>query len=124
MYEKSEFGLGLSLRARHIIKSLRMATDELDLALMAPRNDLLSDREENEAYLLAEPGRQYAVYFPGGGSVNLDMSPSEGAWQYRWINLDEAVWQEYRSVQLQGLFSLTAPSAGHWIAVILPVGGP
>ena len=124
MYEKSEFGLGLSERARHIIKSLRMATDELDLALMAPRNDLLSDREENEAYLLAEPGRQYAIYFPGGGSVTLDMSPAEGAWQYRWINLDVAEWQEYRNVQQQGRLTLTSPSEGHWIAVILPAGSP
>jgi hypothetical protein len=120
MYEKSDFGMGLSPRAQKVIKSLRMATDQLDIALAQPRNDLLADRSENEAYLLAEPGRQYAVYFPDGGSVILDMSPSKGSWSVRWINFDKAEWSDQGHLQASSSVRLDAPGRGHWIAVILP----
>lgn len=121
MYEKSEWGLGLSPRAQQIIRSLRMATDELDITRTEPRNDLLSDRSENEAYLLAEPGRQYAAYFPDGGSVTLDMSQAEGQWRQRWINLDEAEWQPYRRLRADDEVRLDAPDEGHWITVLSPM---
>ncbi|TVR70681.1 MAG: hypothetical protein EA408_10730 [Marinilabiliales bacterium] len=121
MYEKSDFGLGMSPRAQKIIKSLRMATDELDIALTAPMNELLSDREENEAYLLAEPGRQYALYFPEGGSVELDMSHASGQWTCRWINLDQAEWSGSTHVRGGRKMRLATPGEGHWIAVLLPV---
>ena len=120
MFEKTDFGMGLSARSQKIIQSLRMATDQLDIALTSPRNDLLGDRRENEAYLLAEPGRQYAVYFPDGGSVYLDMSPSEGGWSVRWINLGKAEWIDQDRVQAGGAVRLETPDKGHWIAVILP----
>lgn len=111
--------MGLSARSQKIIQSLRMATDQLDIALTLPRNDLLGDRDENEAYLLAEPGRQYALYFPDGGSVVLDMSHASGQWNYNWINLDEAEWVHSGQVQAGRNVRLTTPGEGHWIAVIL-----
>ncbi len=120
MYEKSDFGLGISPRAQKIIKSLRMATDELDIALTEPRNDLLGDRTDNEAYMLAEPGRQYAIYFPDGGSVTLDMSQARGNWQYRWVNMDEAEWSEPGQIQAAENVMLQAPGTGNWIVVLLP----
>jgi hypothetical protein len=119
MYEKSDFGLGISPRAQKVIKSLRMATDELDIAMMQPRNDLLSDREENEAYLLAEPGRQYALYFPDGGSAELDMSHSSGQWNCKWINLDRAEWSDSNQVRAGRNVRLLAPGEGHWMAVLV-----
>lgn len=114
----TETGLGLSLRAQHIIRSLRLATDELDLVYTAPRNDLLVDRADNEAYLLAEPGRRYAAYFPDGGSVTLDLSDAEGPFTLRWINLDESEWTLGSDVSAGGDVELTAPSGGHWIVVL------
>ncbi len=47
---------------------------------MEPRSDLLSHREENEAYAMAEPGVQYAVYFTGHGDglVQIDLSAASG----------------------------------------------
>jgi hypothetical protein len=76
------------------IKSLRMLTDAMHVFGCAPRNDLLSDRQPNEAYCLAEPGRQYAVYFPDGGEVSLDVSASKGTLQLRWLDIARSVWQE------------------------------
>lgn len=120
MYEESEWGLGLSPRAQKIIKSLRMATDELNMALTEPGNHLLSERDDNEAYLLSEPGRQYALYFPDGGSVVLDMSGASGQWNSRWINLDQAEWEHAGEVDGGQHVRLTAPGEGHWIVVLLP----
>jgi hypothetical protein len=119
-YEKSDFGLGISPRARNVIKSLRMATDELDLALTRPMNELLSDRQENEAYLLAETGRQYALYLPNGGSVLLDMSEASGEWELKWINFDRPQWSDETLINGGGGVRITSPGAGHWIAVLLP----
>ena len=39
-----------------------------------PHNDLLSNRAENEAYAFTNPGQEYAVYFPNGGSVNINLN--------------------------------------------------
>jgi hypothetical protein len=118
MYSESEFGLGLSPRAQMIIRSLRMATDELDIARTEPRNDLLGDREENEAYLLANPGSQYAIYFPNGGSVTVNLS-GDDTFQYRWINFERAEWSETSQTPAGPDVRMTTPSEdGHWIVVL------
>jgi hypothetical protein len=116
---KSEFGMGLSPRAQKIIQSLRMVTDELNIVHMEPRNDLLSDREDNEAYLLAEPGHQYAIYFPDEGSVILDLSGNISDFQHRWINFDQAEWSEWSTVDTIEDLRLTTPSSGHWAVILL-----
>jgi hypothetical protein len=119
MYRETEWGLGLSPRAQRIIRSLRMATDELHLAHTQPRNELLGDREENEAYLLANPGSQYAIYFPNGGSVSVAL-PGENSYRYRWINLDQGEWSEADRAAAGPQVRFTTPSGeGHWIVVIL-----
>jgi hypothetical protein len=121
MYDKSDYGLGLSPRAQKVIQSLRRVAEALDISRMAPRNDLLSDREENEAYLLAEAGRQYAAYFPDGGDVALDMPKGRARWRYRWINLDEGRWSVSGRTRGKGnVVRLIAPGKGHWIVVLLP----
>jgi hypothetical protein len=117
MYSESEFGLGLGPRAQAILRSLRMATDELDVARTEPRNDLLGDREPNEAYLLARPGSRYAIYFPNGGSVTVALS-GNGNFRYRWINLERAEWSEPGETRAGPDVRISTPSeAGHWIVV-------
>jgi hypothetical protein len=119
MYEKTEFGLGLSPRAQKIITSLRKVTDAMDMALVSPRNELLENREENEAYLLAEPARQYAIYFPAEGSVSLPLSETETDWVLRWINLDEGNWKEQILLTSLNYSEIATPGQGHWVALIL-----
>jgi hypothetical protein len=85
-----------------------------------PRNDLLSDRSANEAYCLAEPGRQYALYFPDGGEVKLDVSAVPGSLEVRWLDINRSRWQEPETVPGGGTLELQAPAKGHWGVVILP----
>jgi hypothetical protein len=54
-----------------------MATDHIDFFNAEPHNDLLLQREENEAYCRAVSGKDYLVYFPDAGAVELDVSWSK-----------------------------------------------
>jgi hypothetical protein len=33
------------------------------------------------------PGKQYALYFPKGGEVTLDLSSASGLWEIKWRNV-------------------------------------
>lgn len=113
----SDFGLGLSPLAQNVITSMRWVMDEIEFARTEPRNDLLLNKEENEAYLLAESGKQYTVYFPKGGNVNLDLSSAAGIWDVKWRNVTEGTISKVESVKGGSLVPLKSPGNGHWLAV-------
>lgn len=75
-FHRPPTGLGLSDTAQAVINSMRMAIDRMEFFDAAPHNELLGDRQENEAYCRAIPGKQYLVYFPGAGEVELDLQTS------------------------------------------------
>lgn len=58
----------------------RRLAERLDLAAMTPREDLASTR-----YCLASPGRQYVVYLPEGGQVEVDLSAAADSLAVEWI---------------------------------------
>jgi hypothetical protein len=91
----------------------------MNLFVCEPRNNLLSEREDNEAFCLAELRRQYAVYFPDGGAVQLDVSAASGSLQIRWLDINRSTWQPPRTVPEGGTLKLEAPGQGHWVAVVI-----
>ncbi len=111
-------GIGLNELAQSNLRSARMLTSEIDVFASEPHNDLLSDREPNEAYCFANVGKSYALYFPDGGAINLDLSDSEGEWTLRWLNIFESEWGSEENVQGGGPVKITAPGKGHWAALI------
>jgi len=60
--------------------ALRYA-NRMNLAAMAPRNDLASTK-----YCLANPGSEYLVYLPSGGRVTVDLSAASGPLSVEWFN--------------------------------------
>lgn len=118
-FHRPPAGLGLSEAAQVQIKSLRMLTDAMHVFGCAPRNDLLSDRQSNEAYCLAEPGRQYAIYFPDRGDVTLDVSDSQGTLQLRWLDIPRSVWHPPQSVTGGDSLKLETPDQGSWAVLVL-----
>ena len=112
-------GIGLLPLAQIQIKSLRMFTDQMNVFTAEPSNDLLSNREENEAYTFADPGYQYAVYFPSGGSVHLDLSDASGPFSLRWLDVMNSEWHEEIMIDETALFELTSPAEGPWAVLIL-----
>ncbi len=117
-HEKStNVGLGLSPLAQAHIRSARMLTDAMNVFTCEPRNDLLSDRSANEAYCLAEPGRQYAVYFPEGGQVKLNAADAKGTLHVRWLDINRGNWQPPQTVVGGQALELKAPDKGHWVVL-------
>ncbi len=107
-------GPGLSPLAQIQIKSLRMFTDSINVFACEPANQLLSNREENEAYAFAEEGQTYAVYFPNPGSVDLDLSGVSGPVTVEWLDIMNSEWQEPFSVSGDRVLPLSAPGTGRW----------
>ncbi|MFC7008674.1 hypothetical protein [Halalkalicoccus salilacus] len=89
------YGIGLNARAKNQIRSLRLVADLVDVMESQPHQhvrQLLSHRGPDECYLMADPGRIYAVYFPSGGQVRLDISAMEGPGYVRWLETDTVEW--------------------------------
>jgi hypothetical protein len=110
-------GIGLSELAQRMLKSARAVTGALQWFNCEPHNELLSDREPNEAYCFAEPGKQYAVYFPQPGEVRLKMESTRPALTLRWYSIDAGVWQAGGKVSGSETI-LQSPGTGQWAAVI------
>ncbi len=117
--QSTNWGLGLSPRAQATLRAARTLTEAMNVFACEPRNDLLSERSPNEAYCLAETGKQYAVYFPDGGSVKLDVSEAKGNLQVRWLDINRSAWREPQVVDGGGTLELETPSKGHWAVLVL-----
>jgi hypothetical protein len=113
------FAIGLSELAQTHIRSMRMITDAMNVFLCEPRNDLLDERSPNEAYCLAQPGRQYAVYFPDEGQVALDVSARQAAFEIRWLDIARSAWLEPQTADAAGRLPLKTPGKGPWAVLVL-----
>lgn len=91
--------------------------------------ELLHNREPYEAYLAANPGSKYALYFPYGGSVGLDLSLTLGLFEITWISISEGMTTRSTSAKVYkrtdttieggSIVTLSAPYKGGWIAAIV-----
>jgi hypothetical protein len=118
-FHRPTSGAGLSELAQRHLQSVRMFTDELNVFVAEPDNGLLSNRAENEAYCAADPGRQYAVYFPDGGAVTLDVSAAQGLLEVRWLDINRSTWQPPQTVTPARALELKTPGKGHWAVLVL-----
>lgn len=112
-------GLGLTQPAQVLIKGARVFTDQMNIFACEPHNDLLYDRNPDEAYCMAELGKQYAVYLPTGGSVNLDLSNIKGKLVLRWLSIKKGSWTKEEEVMAKPMVTLTTPSDEGWAVLIL-----
>lgn len=119
-FHRPESGLGLSVRAKAHLRSMRLLLAELDVFQCTPDTEsrLLSERDENEAYATSLAGRQYAVYFPDGGSVELDLTEAKGRFTVKWLNIANSRWHDAPAATGRSSVPLDTPGPGHW-AVLL-----
>ncbi len=115
------YGAGLNELAQTHLRSVRLFTAEFDVFRATPDVDgrLLLDRQTNEAYLSYIPGQQYAVYFPDGGEVKLDVSAARGTLQVHWLGITHSAWQEPQTIDDGGIIGLKTPGKGHWAALVM-----
>jgi hypothetical protein len=114
-FHRPTSGLGLNEAAQAVIRSMRDLTDRMDFFAAAPHQDLLGEREENEAYCRAQPGREYAVYFTDGGEVPLDLTAAAGPGEVKWLEVMRSDWQEGKAVPGGKVTRFAAPGEGHWL---------
>ena len=79
-FHRPDSGLGLNDKAVAAIRAARKLESKIPLWSVQPANELLSDREANEAYLAADPGRAYAVYFPPAAKCGSICPPRRDHW--------------------------------------------
>lgn len=117
-FHRPPAGLGLAEAVVATLKAARQMESLVKAWDVVPANELLDDRQPNEAYLTASPGKQYVVYFTDGGSVRLDLSQHDRAFRLRWIDLASAKLQDKGPVHGGAHVALEAPGKGGWLAVV------
>jgi hypothetical protein len=133
-FHRPTHGIGLNERAQACIKAARLLENDIKLWDVEPHMELLTERESNEAYLVAKPGDQYALYFTYGGSVGLDLRNYKGSYSLKWISISEGTlvkdivrpipypagkYIENISIKGGSIVTIKAPYIGGWVAVIL-----
>ena len=118
-FHRPDSGLGFSAPAAASIRAARNLASLVNFWELTPSLQLLRSRDANEAYLTAKPGAAYALYFPNGGEVELDLLRHAGRYEARWIDIATGEWGRRHTVVGGDRVLLTAPAAGHWAAAVL-----
>lgn len=119
-FHRPSSGIGLGELAKTHLQSARLFLDEFNIFKAQPDADhqLLSDREEDEAYLTRIGDKQYAVYFPDGGEVALETPSESQQWEVLWLDVARSEWRESDKVRAKDGVNLKTPGQGHWVAVV------
>jgi hypothetical protein len=111
--------LGLSKPAQASILAIRKLENNVKFWDLQPRLNLLKNREEDEAYLRADPGFAYVMYYTDGGAVGLDLSKYSGSnFALRWVDIATGQWAGSENIAGGSVVGIAAPDAGGWAAVI------
>jgi hypothetical protein len=117
-FHRPDSGLGFSAPAAASIRAARKLASLVNFWALSPALQLLRNREANEAYLAAKPGVAYALYFPNGGEVELDLRGHGGQYEVRWVDIATGEWGSRQAVAGGDWVLLAAPGAGPWAAAL------
>ena len=88
-----------------------------------PRRDLLTNRQSDEAYLAADPGKAYILYFTqkGGGSVRLKLDRYQDTkFELQWVNVGTGKWGTNKTLSGGRTITINRPDEStHWAATIV-----
>jgi hypothetical protein len=103
-------GLGVTEMAKSNLRAMRLFTDIIVPWECIPRQDLLSERKEDEAYLLAREGVRYGLYFPkSSGSVKLDLINQRKSFKVQWIDIGKGEISQKSTIDGGELLSIKVP---------------
>jgi hypothetical protein len=118
-FHRPTSGQGLNEIAQASIKSMRSVINQTDFFNAVPANHVLSEREENEAYCRAIEGKEYVIYFPKGGHIQLNIPIKNGEIWIKWLNLIESTWTDSTSLDIgESIVSIEAPNDKNWLAFL------
>ncbi|MBN1987656.1 MAG: hypothetical protein JW761_15195, partial [Prolixibacteraceae bacterium] len=117
-FHRPPSGLGLSELSMNSVKVAREIEKTVKLWDLDPANDLLSQREENEAYLAAQPGKYYVLFFTDGGDVEVNFSGNKGKYVLKWYNVRSGQLVSEDEMESKEKILFSAPGDQEWIALI------
>jgi hypothetical protein len=122
-FHRPTAGIGLSAAAKNCISATRKVETRVKFWDVEPRLDLLTKRQSDEAYLAADPGNAYILYFTknGGGSVGLKLdSHPDTTFELRWVNVDTGSWGATTAISGGSTVTIDRPNgSAHWVATII-----
>ena len=108
--------IGLDCVGDEQLKNVSDVVQTLEYWKMSPHNELAGP--DNDVFCLAEPGKQYLLYVPAGGSIDLNLSGNKST-EYK------AYWYDPTRGSSQTAFtvyggnqSFSAPTESKWILVV------
>lgn len=117
-FHRPSSGIGMNKIAKACIGAARKAESVVKFWDVKPGMKLLRDREKDEAYLAAKPGKQYLLYFTDGGSVALDLRSASGRLKLKWIEIATGQWRGEQKLSGGAWRTIKAPGKAGWVAVI------
>jgi len=120
-HHRPPHGNGLSARAQASIKSIRKVETMVKMWEVKPHMELLSDLDDDEAYLTASEGEKYVILFPEGGAITLDLTKYPGKFSARWISIESGAWGKQFSMNGGNLMEITTLGLGGWFVVITKI---
>jgi hypothetical protein len=112
-------GIGLNKVAKACVRAARKVESLVKFWDVEPRMDLLDERETDEAYLAARPGRQYVLFLTDGGSVRVNLKDHRGPFLLRWVDISSGNWGAESRLTGGKAITVTAPGNGPWVAAIV-----
>ena len=110
-------GIGLNPKAQANLRSMRSVLDRIDPFRCEPHNELLEERENNEAYCFANPSLEYVIYFPRKGEVKLRLPDGDGPWNVQWLDNLNSKWKAKERIQGAEVITLSCPG-NHRVALV------
>jgi hypothetical protein len=95
------------------------ALEKLEYWRMRAHNELVAG--STEAYALAEPGMQYLIYAPAGGTVELDLQSAPGLFDSWWLDPRTGAAQGQAEVQGGATLAVEAPDSSDWVLVVVAI---
>jgi len=94
------WGIGISERAQQTLLAVNMFLDEFDIFNAEPYEAFETVGNSVDSYCLADMGKAYAVYFPGGrATVHLDPWMYAGRVSVKWLDIASLTWSEEEIIE-------------------------
>ena len=118
-FHRPDLGNGQNDHAIAAIKAVRKIESVVNFWDIFAHQELLGDRESNEAYLAADEGDDYVLLFPRNGKVKLDLSSYSKKFFGRWVGISTGEWGNKFEVEGGTNVDLSPPDSNGWFAIIV-----
>jgi hypothetical protein len=117
-FHRPPSGLGLSELSANCVKVARRIESDVKFWELKAGNEILSNREENEAYLASKPGETYVLLFTNGGEVGIDLTDFDKEFTIKWFDIRKGKIITESEITGGKIVNLKAPAELEWVAIL------